>query len=111
MPKAGSLPRNIRPATWSGQDGPLLERNMKVAEETVGVTEFKPRSLELIENVASGKLGRVVLTKRGKPVAALVPLSRSGFASLHGALKHMMRPVQGADVTEPTGEVWEAERD
>ena len=84
---------------------------MKVAEATVGVTEFKPRSLELIENVASGKLARVVLTKRGKPVAALVPLSRGGFASLHGALRHMMRPVPGVDITEPTGEVWEAERD
>ena len=43
-------------------------------EKTIGVTEFKPRSLELIEEVASGKIRRVVLTKRGKPVAALVPL-------------------------------------
>ena len=44
------------------------------SERTIGVTEFKPRSLELIEEVASGKVQRVVLTKRGKPVAAIVPL-------------------------------------
>lgn len=77
-------------------------------EETLGVTEFKPRSLELIERVASGKLGRVVLTKRGRPVAAIVPLDSSP-AELWGALKELMEPVAGIDLTAPTGEVWEAE--
>jgi len=52
---------------------------------------------------------RVVLTKRGKPVAAIVPLEGPGFESLHGCLKHMMEPVPGVDLTEPTGEVWDAE--
>lgn len=82
-----------------------------VAEKTVGVTEFKPRSLELIEEVASGKVDRLVLTKRGKPVAAVIPLGKPSFASLHGCLRHMMEPVPGVDLTEPTGEVWEAELD
>jgi prevent-host-death family protein len=82
---------------------------MKAAEATIGVTKFKPRSLELIEDVATGKLGRVVLTKRGKPVAALVPLLGTRVPSLRGALKHMMEPVPGVDLTEPTGEVWDAE--
>jgi prevent-host-death family protein len=80
-------------------------------EKTIGVTEFKPRSLELIEEVASGKVRRVVLTKRGKPVAAIVPLEEHGIESLHGCLKHMMEPVPGVDLTEPTGEVWAAELD
>ena len=79
------------------------------SEKTIGVTEFKPRSLELIEEVASGKVQRVVLTKRGKPVAAIVPLEGPGFELLHGCLKHMMEPVPGVDLTEPTGEVWDAE--
>ena len=79
------------------------------AEKTVGVTEFKPRSLELIEEVASGRVGRLVLTKRGRPIVAVIPLERPSFASLHGCLRHMMRPVPGVDLTEPTGEVWEAE--
>jgi prevent-host-death family protein len=81
------------------------------AEKTVGVTEFKPRSLELIEEVASGKVGRLVLTKRGRPVVAVVPVSGGRVPSLRGALKHLMEPVPGVDLTEPTGEVWEAERD
>jgi prevent-host-death family protein len=80
-------------------------------ERTIGVTEFKPRSLELIEEVASGKVRRVVLTKRGKPVAALVPLPDTPVPSLRGCLKHLMEPVPGVDLTEPTGEVWDAERD
>jgi prevent-host-death family protein len=78
------------------------------AEVRLGVTEFKPRSLELIERVATGKLNRVVLTKRGRPVAALVPLDGSG-EDLWGALVDIMEPVEGVDLTEPTGESWVAE--
>ena len=33
--------------------------------ETIAVSAFKPRSLELIERVASGKVARLVLTKPG----------------------------------------------
>ena len=42
--------------------------------ETIAVSAFKPRSLELIERVASGRVARLVLTKRGRAVAALVPV-------------------------------------
>lgn len=82
---------------------------MKAAEETIAITKFEPRSLELIEEVAAGRLGRVVLTKRGKPIAAVVPLQGARVPSLRGSLKHMMEPVPGVDLTEPTGEVWDAE--
>jgi prevent-host-death family protein len=78
------------------------------AEVTLGVTAFKPKSLELIEQVATGKLSRVVLTKRGRAVAALVPL-RDQADNLWGALADMMEPVAGIDLTEPTGESWVAE--
>jgi prevent-host-death family protein len=78
------------------------------AEVRLGVTAFKPRSLDLIERVASGKLSRVVLTKRGRPVAALVPLSGAG-EDLWGALADLMEPLEGVDLTEPTGERWAAE--
>jgi prevent-host-death family protein len=78
------------------------------AEVRVGVTAFKPRSLDLIERVASGRLSRVVLTKRGRPVAALVPLG-GREEGLWGALADMMEPVEGVDLTEPTGERWAAD--
>jgi prevent-host-death family protein len=77
--------------------------------ETIAVSAFKPRSLELIERVASGRIGRLVLTRRGRPVAMLVPAAEPQTA-LHGALRGLMEPVAGADLTAPTGEEWAAER-
>jgi antitoxin (DNA-binding transcriptional repressor) of toxin-antitoxin stability system len=50
----------------------------------------------------------VVLTKRGRPVAALVPFGDRP-EGLWGALAAIMEPVQGIDLTEPTGELWAAE--
>jgi len=78
------------------------------AEVRLGVTAFKPRSLDLIEQVATGKLSRIVLTKRGRPVAAVVPLSDQGD-DLWGALADMMEPLEDVDLTEPAGEHWAAE--
>lgn len=43
-------------------------------EEVVGVTEFKARCLGLIDAVTSGKLSRVVLTKRGKRIAIVTAM-------------------------------------
>ena len=78
------------------------------AEVILGVTAFKPKSLDLIEKVASGKLTRVVLTKRGQPIVAIVPLVERR-KNLWGALARLMRPVEGVDLTAPTGERWAAE--
>ena len=76
--------------------------------ETIAVSAFKPRSLELIERVASGRLARLVLTKRGRAVAALVPMGEPSI-ELWGALRELMEPVEGTDLTAPTGENWAAE--
>jgi len=78
------------------------------AELSVGVSAFKPKSLDLIERVASGKLRRVVLTKRGRPVAAVVPIDETP-RELWGALADLMEPVEEIDLTEPVGEAWAAE--
>jgi prevent-host-death family protein len=78
------------------------------AELRMGVTTFKPRSLDLIDRVATGKLSRVILTKRGRPVAALVPLG-GREDDLWGALAEIMEPVEGVDLTEPTGDRWAAD--
>ena len=77
--------------------------------ETIAVSAFKPRSLELIERVASGKVARLVLTKRGRPVAVLLPV-REQPVELWGALRGMMEPVAEVDLTAPTGKVWAAEQ-
>jgi antitoxin (DNA-binding transcriptional repressor) of toxin-antitoxin stability system len=77
-------------------------------EVAVGVTAFGPRSLALIQAVASGRLGRVVLTRRGRPIAALVPLVEEP-KELWGALAGIMEPVAGVDLGAPTGERWKRE--
>ena len=75
--------------------------------ETIAVSAFKPRNLELIERVASGKVARLVLTKCGRPVAVLLPV-REQPVELWGALRGMMEVVAEVDLTAPTGEVWVA---
>jgi prevent-host-death family protein len=40
----------------------------------IGVTALKARCLALIDAVAQGKTSRILLTKRNRPVAVVVPL-------------------------------------
>jgi prevent-host-death family protein len=77
-------------------------------EESINVTAFKSRCLALIEAVAQGKAARVVLTRRNRPVAALVPY-RQKMTPLWGAMKGSVTVLPGTDLTAPTGEVWKAD--
>lgn len=76
----------------------------------VAATEFKARCLELMDRVqARGET--FVITKRGKPVARLVPLERAPDETLFGSLAG--RAVLTGDVTAPAiaAESWEAGRE
>jgi antitoxin (DNA-binding transcriptional repressor) of toxin-antitoxin stability system len=75
---------------------------------TIGVTAFKARCLALIDNVAKGKTRRVVLMKHDEPVAAIVPIERE-TPELWGAMRGSVKVSPGTDLTQPTGEAWEAE--
>ena len=49
-----------------------MDYQMKtLKEKTIGVTEFKAKCLGLVKEVEKGRTKRVVLTKRGRPVAEL----------------------------------------
>ena len=78
---------------------------MKKAALEIGATEFKARCLQLLDEVHGRKRDSVVITKRGKPYAKLVPVDEKP-AALFGCLKGMIR-IHG-DLTEPTGGDWEA---
>ena len=78
-------------------------------EKSIGVTAFKSRCLALIDEVAEGKTRRVVLIKRNRPVAAVVPLWREP-QELWGAMRGTVKVASGTDLTKGTGEVWEADR-
>ncbi len=80
---------------------------MKRGEKTIGVTAFKARCLALIDEVARGKTPRVLLLKHDKAVAAIVPV-HDETVELWGAMKGSVKVAPGVDLTEPTGEIWEA---
>ena len=71
----------------------------------ISAAEFKARCLSLMDEVSTR--GRsFTITKRGKPVARLVPVEKK-VASFIGSLKGVV--VEAIALTEPTGEEWEAE--
>lgn len=104
--------RTMLNLTWSGYHG--LSRGVlsmaadKGDEISIGVTAFKARCLALIHEVARGKTRRVLLTKRNRPIAAIVPVELES-EELWGALRGTVKVTPGTDLTQGTGEIWEAE--
>ena len=80
-------------------------------EETIGVTAFKSQCLGLIDDVAQGKTGRVVLLKHKRPIAAIVPILSEDDEpfDLWGAMRGTVTVAPGVDLTDSTGEAWDAE--
>jgi prevent-host-death family protein len=74
----------------------------------IAATEFKAKCLELINEVHDRKRNAVVITKRGKPFAKLVPVDESSVP-FYGCMKGLAE-IHG-DLTDPTEGDWEALRD
>jgi prevent-host-death family protein len=74
--------------------------------ETMGISAFKARALKVIGKVAATK-ERVVVLKRGKPVAEIVPYRKAGHKPVPGKLSAAL--VLEKDIVSPLGEdIWEA---
>lgn len=67
--------------------------------------QFKAQCLKLMDEVNT-RHEEVVITKRGKPVARLVPYEETSV-SIHGFMKNTVTII--GDVVSPTGEKWDAE--
>ncbi len=91
-----------------GGNMPTLAKN----GNAIGVTAFKAQCLGLIDDVAQGKTDRIVLLKHNKPIAALVPIARGGDDpfELWGAMRDTVTFLPTVDLTESTGEIWDAEK-
>jgi prevent-host-death family protein len=76
--------------------------------KTVAISELKAHCLRLVDEVAR-KRRELVVTKRGKPIARVVPLDD---APADDALTRLRGTVIGGDRVEDfdTGVVWEAQR-
>jgi prevent-host-death family protein len=75
-----------------------------MAEERVQASEFKARCLALLDEVARHRT-TIVVTKRGKPVARLVPVDETPSTDESVTLL-----VEDDDLYFSTGEVWGAAR-
>ena len=71
----------------------------------VGAAEFKAKCLELIDDVHSRKRNYVIITKRGKPYAKLVPVDSQG-EPFYGCMKGLAT-IRG-DITKPIDVDWNA---
>ena len=72
--------------------------------KTMAITEFKTHALQVISDVAERK-ENIVVTKRGKPLAEVVPYAEKDQTS--GRLAETL--VFENDIVSPLGEdMWEA---
>jgi len=76
-------------------------------ELTLPVTEFKAKCLHLLDQVAR-QGDSLVITKRGRPVARVVPVS-SAAKPLRGSWKNVFK-AHGDLVQFDTAEDWESSR-
>jgi prevent-host-death family protein len=76
--------------------------------KTIAAAEFKARCLTLMEDVRSTKQP-LLITKRGKPVAKLVPVN-SGEDDFIGRLKGVFRVVGDIESPVEPPEAWESAR-
>ncbi len=69
----------------------------------IAASEFKAKCLDLMDQLAARKLTRIVVTKRGRPVAVLTPPPTRGEVAegLFGCLKGRMVAPTDFDFTAP----------
>ncbi len=75
---------------------------MSTAKRTIAASEFKARCLELLDEVARTRVP-VIVTKRGKAVARLMPLESELSMSLEGSVRY------GGDIVAPVDDEWDAD--
>jgi antitoxin (DNA-binding transcriptional repressor) of toxin-antitoxin stability system len=78
----------------------------------ISVTAFKAKCLELFKQLEARRYDKVVVTRRGKPIAELTPTTGE-VPNLYGAMKGSVIIPPGVDLTEPVleeiPEAWSGE--
>ena len=71
--------------------------------ETIGATEFKTRCLEILDRLSAREVSRVTITRRGRPVAVLVPPDdvQDAVRRIHGFLRGSVVIPAETDLTAP----------
>jgi hypothetical protein len=72
------------------------------SERTIAASEFKAKCLELLDQLASRKLTRLRVTKRGRAVAIVTPPDDSSdIRGLYGFMRGSVEASPGFDFTAP----------
>lgn len=78
---------------------------MATRERTVNVTEFKAKCLELFKEIERGKLAHVTVTRRGHPVATILPPRAArkirSLDEVFADMRGLIQVAPGVDLTEP----------
>lgn len=75
--------------------------------ETIAAGKFKATCLGLLDEVQRERK-EIVITKRGKPVARIVPVETEKTPKIFGRMKGSGMII--GDIISPIGEIWDAER-
>lgn len=81
-------------------------------KQTINATEFKAKCLDLLDQICSGELHELEITKRGHVVGRLLPPQRkpATLAEWQETMKGTVHVPAGFDLTAPAGdELWDAE--
>ena len=82
-------------------------------EETISVTDFKARCLDLLRRLGQRKLDRVTVTRHGAVLAVITPPPGAGesLRAFHGSMKDSTVIPSDLDLTAPVlDEQLDAER-
>lgn len=80
---------------------------MKSSHKQMSVSEFKAKALGAFEQIAKG--ASVVVTKRGKPIARVIPYAESTSDNTAGRLAGTL--LFEGDLVSPLGaDLWDAAR-
>jgi prevent-host-death family protein len=74
--------------------------------ETMGISQFKAHALKILDQVAKSQVG-IIVTKRGKPLARVIPYRSLETKPEPGKLADYL--VYEKDIVTPLGEdMWDA---
>ncbi len=74
--------------------------------ENIGISEFKTHALKILDQVAKSQIG-IIVTKRGKPLAEVIPYRNSEMKPKPGKMAEYL--VFEKDIVTPLGEdMWDA---
>ena len=74
--------------------------------ETMGISQFKAHALKILDQVAKSREG-IIITKRGKPLAQIIPYRSPDMNPKPGKLANYL--VFEKDIVSPLGEeIWDA---